>query len=179
MNFDLSYTIALLARTPAALNALLRDLPAAWTESCEGEKTMTPREVVAHLIDADLTNWLARAHVILEFGASQPIPAFDRYAKIRASAATPLASLLDEFALTRAAKLDELRALHLTSADLEKRGHHPALGSITLANLLAAWTAHDLTHLHQISRILAHQYREAVGPFNRFLGVLQCEGHSG
>ncbi len=179
MNFDLANAIALLARTPAVLNALLRDLPAAWTECCEGEKTMTPREVVAHLIDADLTNWLTRARVILEFGESQPIPAFDRYAKIRESRETSLAALLDEFAATRADKLDELSALHLTPASLAIRGHHPALGPITLAELLAAWTVHDLTHLHQISRILAHQYREAVGPFNRFLGVLKCEGHSG
>ncbi|HVZ82636.1 MAG TPA: DinB family protein [Terracidiphilus sp.] len=179
MNFDLDSASALLARTPAALDSLLRGLPACWTEANEGEKTMTPREVVAHLIDADQTNWLTRIRAILEHGALQPIPGFDRYAKIRASAKTPIADLLDEFTAVRAAKLDELRALHLMPDDLKKHGQHPALGAVTVSELVATWTAHDLTHLHQVSRILAHQYADAVGPFERFLGVLKCEGHGG
>jgi hypothetical protein len=175
---DFELTVALLSRAPATLNALLRDLPNAWTLSNEGEGTMTPREVVAHLIDADLTNWIPRAQVILQHGESHPLPSFDRFAKIRASRDRSLAQLLDEFAQVRSQKLDELRAFNLRPEDLTKSGRHPALGVITLSELLAAWTAHDLTHLHQISRILAHQYRQAVGPFHRFLGVLQCAGHS-
>ena len=84
----------------------------------------------------------------------------------------------DEFARARARGLDELRGLKLTEQDLARRGRHPALGTVTLSELLATWGAHDLTHLHQISRIMAHQVREAVGPWVRFMGVMQCAGHS-
>lgn len=177
MDFKLADATALLARTPAALDALLRPLPAAWTEAREGAGTMSPREIVAHLVDADETNWMPRVGTILRAGTDEPLPAFDRYAKIRASAETPLAVLLDEFAATRARRLAELEALALTPERLALCGAHPALGTVTVAEVLAAWTAHDLTHLHQLSRLLAGQYREAVGPFARFLGVLRCEAH--
>jgi len=52
------------------------------------------------------------------------------------------------------------------------------LGSVTLSELLATWPVHDMTHVHQIARILAHQYRSSVGPWQQYLGVLQCTGHS-
>jgi hypothetical protein len=178
MEFDLENALALLARTPASLNALLRDLPIAWTDRAEGESTMTPREVVAHLIDAERHNWLPRIHVILQHGETQPLPAFNRFDLIRESKGIPLAELIDLFDAERAQRLHELRALALTPADLARRGNHPALGSLTLAQLIAAWTVHDLTHLHQITRTLAHQYCDQVGPFQKFLGVLHCTGHS-
>ena len=68
--------------------------------------------------------------------------------------------------------------MNLAHSDLRLRGRHPALGVVTLSELLATWAAHDMTHLHQISRVIAHQYRESVGPFGAYLGVLQCAGHS-
>jgi hypothetical protein len=77
----------------------------------------------------------------------------------------------------RAENLDELRALKLRPEDLALRGLHPGLGAVTLSELLATWAAHDLNHLHQISRAMAHQYRQAVGPWSKFLGVLHCDGH--
>jgi hypothetical protein len=73
--------------------------------------------------------------------------------------------------------MEELRAVGPGAADLERHGRHPVLGAVTLGQLLATWAAHDLTHLHQIARVMAHQYREAVGPWSKFLGVLQCNGH--
>ena len=38
--------------------------------------------------------------------------------------------------------------------------------------------AHDLTYVHQISRVMAHQYRQAVGLFCVYLGVPHGSGHS-
>ncbi|MFY9854272.1 MAG: DinB family protein, partial [Terracidiphilus sp.] len=101
-----------------------------------------------------------------------------REAHVRYGKGKTLTQLLDEFAKARAKSLDELRGLKLAPKDLERRGRHPALGSVSLSELLATWAAHDLTHLHQISRIMAHQVREVVGPWVRFLGVMQCAGHS-
>ncbi len=175
---NLQQTISLLTRTPAALDALLRDLPETWTLRNEGENTWSAFDVVGHLIHGERTDWMVRTKVILEFGENQPFERFDRWAQLRGSQGKSLGQLLDEFASLRSENLDELRALNLRPEDLERRGRHPVLGVVTLSQLLATWAAHDLTHLHQISRIMAHQYREAVGPWTQFLGVMQCAGHS-
>jgi hypothetical protein len=175
---NLQDTISLLTRTPAALDALLRGLPEVWTLRNEGENTWSAYDVVGHLIHGEQTDWMVRAKVILQFGDAQPFERFDRWAQMRERQSKSLGRLLDEFARLRSENLDELRALNLQPADLERRGHHPVLGVVTLSQLLATWAAHDLTHLHQISRTMAHQYREAVGPWTQFLGVMQCAGHS-
>jgi hypothetical protein len=175
---NLSDSIALLSLTPPTLNTLLRDLPDAWTSANEGENTWTPVDVVAHLLYTDRSNWKPRAQTILQFGETKPFDPFRRFGHIDEREGKTLPQLLDEFAQVRSAILNEIRAWNLGPADLEKRGRHPALGAATLSQLFAAWTVHDLTHVHQITRILAHQYREAVGPWAKFLGVLQCSGHS-
>ena len=175
---NLEYTIALLERTPAMLDALLRDLHELWTTSNEGEGTWSAFDVVGHLIHGEKTDWLPRARMILEFGDTRAFEPFDRLAQARDSAGKSLGELLDELARLRAENLAQLRALNLQPSDLDRRGRHPALGEVTLSQLLATWAAHDLTHLHQLSRVMAHQYRDAVGPWSLYLGVLQCEGHS-
>jgi len=175
---NLEHTISLLTRTPAALNALLRDLPEAWTFRNEGEKTWSPFDIVGHLIHGERTDWVPRAKIILQFGETRTFQPFDRWAQERESLGKSLGKLLDEFARLRSENLGELRALNLQKDDLVLRGRHPALGLVTLSELLATWAAHDLTHLHQISRVMAHQYQEAVGPWSAYLGVLRCAGHS-
>jgi hypothetical protein len=178
MQHNLQHTISLLARTPATLDALLRELPQEWTMRNEGGNTFHAFDVLGHLIHGERTDWMPRAKRILEFGESRAFDRFDRRAQERDSQSKSLPELLDEFARLRAANLAELRALKLTDQDLNRRGLHPELGTVTLSQLLATWAAHDLTHLHQLSRIMAHQYRDAVGPWTAYLGVMQCAGHS-
>jgi len=178
MEFNLESSIALLTRTPAALDALLRGLPEEWTSANEGADTMSAVDVVGHLIHAERTNWMPRTKMILQFGESKTFEPFDRWGQARASQGKSLAELSDEFSRVRAENLAELRALNLRKQDLDRRGKHPALGAVALSQLLATWTVHDLTHLHQIARVMAHQYRQAVGPQIAYLGVLKCEGHS-
>jgi hypothetical protein len=178
MEHDLQLTIALLTRTPAALAALLRDLPEAWTLRNEGGHTWSAFDVVGHLIHAERTDWMPRVRMVLQCGATQPFQSFDRGGHLRESPGKSLGELLNEFGRVRSDNLGELQGLNLRREELELRGRHPALGVVTLSQLLATWAAHDLTHLHQISRIMAHQYREAVGPWSAYLGVLQCAGHS-
>jgi DinB superfamily len=178
MSQNLEHTISLLARTPAVLDALLRDLPDAWTLRNEGDATWSAFDVVGHLIHGERTDWMPRARRLLEFGETRAFEPFDRWGQARESQGKSLGQLLDEFARLRSDNLRELRALNLKAEDLDKRGRHPALGVVTLSELLATWAAHDLTHLHQLSRIMAHQYRDAVGPWSVYLGVLQCAGHS-
>jgi len=178
MEQNLEHTISLLTRTPAALNSLLRDLPEAWTMRNEDGNSWTAFDVVGHLIHGERTDWMPRTKMILEFGEGRAFEPFDRRAQERESQGRSLGELLDQFARVRSKNLAELQALKLRPEDLARRGRHPALGVVTLSELLATWAAHDLSHLHQISRIMAHQYREAVGPWSKFLGVMHCAGHS-
>ncbi len=181
--FDLPQTIAILARTPAALDSMLRGLPDIWVRgneglSKDGKDSWSPFDIVGHLIVGEQTDWMPRVHVILEHGQARPFDPFDRFAQERESQGKSLEQLLDEFARLRKENLSALRALNLQTRDLSRRGTHPALGVVTLGQLLATWGGHDLTHLHQVTRVMAHQYREAVGPWRDYLGVLHCKGHS-
>jgi uncharacterized damage-inducible protein DinB len=172
MPFALDESLALLARTPAVLDAWLRGLPDAWTTAAEGPGTWSAFDVVGHLIHGEKTDWMARAGIILAHGAARPFDPFDRFAQERESRGKTLDDLLDEFAAARAASLDALRERHLTDADLARRGTHPALGTVTLGELLATWAVHDLGHLAQIARVMAKRYGAAVGPWAAYLPVL-------
>lgn len=163
---------AILERTPAALDALLRGLPDGWIAAHEGGETWSPFDVVGHLVHGERTDWMARARMILEQGEARAFDPFDRFAQFRDSAGKTLADLLDEFAALRRANLQALAALRLSEADLDRRGRHPEFGSVTLRQLLATWVAHDLDHLFQISRVLARQYADEVGPWRAYLRVV-------
>jgi len=179
MEHSLEETMALLARTPRALNALLRDLPEAWTLRNEGDGTWSVFDVIGHLIDGERVNWMLRAKWILQFGESPAFEPFDREGHKREGAGKSLGELLDEFARVRVGNIEELSRCDLSPERLSARGKHPAFGVVTLSQLLATWATHDLTHLHQISRVMAYQNRDAVGPWKQYLGVLRCTGHSG
>jgi len=178
MEPSLEQSISLLARTPAVFDALLRDLPAPLADATEGEGTWTIPVILSHLIHGEQTDWIPRAQIILDRGEAKTFEPFDMHAHIEHARGKSIPQLLDEFALTRTQSLDQLRTMNLSVTDLELRGRHPAFGTVTLSQLLATWAAHDLTHLHQLSRVLAQPYREAVGPWNQYLGVLHCSGHS-
>ncbi len=178
IEFNVAGAMELLSRTPAVLNALLRSLPSTWVRNNEGDGTWSAFDIVGHLIVGERTDWMPRLRMILEQGDSRPFDRFDRQAQFEESEGKSLEQLLDEFARLREKNLADLRALNLQKQDLERRGRHPALGPVTLSQLLATWAAHDLTHLHQLSRVMANQYRDAVGPWSAYLGVMQCNGHS-
>ena len=167
MNLD--DTIALLRRTPAILDAWLRDAPDSLLTRNEGGKTFSAFDVVGHLIHGERTDWIPRARIILDFGESRPFDKFDRFAQFELSRGKSIGELLDEFARLRTATIHELHSMSLDAARLSLRGTHPSLGTVTLAQLLATWAAHDLTHLHQISRVMAHQYRDDVGPWSAYM----------
>jgi hypothetical protein len=176
--FNLAEAIALLTRTPAALDALLRGLPGIWVRRNEGNDTWSAFDIVGHLIYAERADWMPRARILLESGEARPFDPFDRFAQLKVPQDRSLEQLLKEFARLRSESLSALEALNLRGEDLKRRGKHPTLGVVTLSELLATWAAHDLNHLHQLARVMAHQYRDAVGPWNAFLGVMHCDGHS-
>ncbi len=176
--FSLAEAIAVLTRTPATFNALLRGLPGIWVRCNEGKNTWSAFDIVGHLIFGERTDWLPRVRIILENGEARPFDPFDRFAQLNESQGKSMDQLLDDFSRLRKENLAALQACNLKQEDFARRGRHPALGVVTLSELLAAWVVHDLTHVHQLSRMMAHQYRDAVGPWSVYLGVLQCTGHS-
>jgi hypothetical protein len=176
--FNLVEAVAVLTRTPATLNALLRGLPRIWVRGTEGIDTWSAFDIMGHLVYAERSDWMPRVRIVLEKGEARLFDPFDRFAQLKESQDKSLEQLLDDFAHLRRENLAALHALNLQQEDLARRGKHPALGVVTLSELLATWAVHDLTHLHQLSRVMAHQYRGVVGPWSAYLGVLQCAGHS-
>jgi hypothetical protein len=173
MHVDLERAVEVLSRTPGALRALLEGLPDEWTTGNEGGATWSPFDVLGHLIHGEQTDWIPRAKIILEAGEDRPFPPFDRFAQFQASEGKTLGALLDEFEARRARSLEILAALSLGPGDLERTGTHPELGRVTLGQLLATWVVHDLDHIVQVSRTMAKQYGDEVGPWRAYLSVLR------
>ncbi len=172
MEFDLRGGIAVLARTPATLRAMLDGLPEEWTTATEGPDTWSPYVVVGHLIHGERTDWIARARIILEQGTNRRFEPYDRFAQFRESKGKDLAELLGEFDKLRAENLATLEGWRLTPEQLALEGEHPAFGAVTLRQLLAAWVVHDLGHIVQVARVMAKQYRDTVGPWREYLKVV-------
>jgi hypothetical protein len=172
MEFELSAGMAVLARTPATLRAMLDGLPAEWTTATEGPETWSPFDVVGHLIHGERTDWIPRARIILGQGANRRFEPYDRFAQFRESKGKELAELLDELERLRADNLATLAGWRLTDEELALEGEHPAFGPVTLRQLLATWVVHDLGHIVQISRVMAKQYRDAIGPWREYLKVV-------
>jgi len=173
MDFDLSFGVSMLERTPTTLRTLLSGLPDEWTQGSEGPGTWTVREILAHLIHGEHADWIPRVRHVLEHGAAQAFPPFDRTFGFAERRELPVDVLLDEFARARRNSLETLDALRLTTTDLVREGRHPEFGIVTLSQHLATWVAHDLTHLSQIVRVVASQYRDAVGPWAKYLRVVR------
>ncbi|HEX9952293.1 MAG TPA: DinB family protein [Rubricoccaceae bacterium] len=172
MDFDLPTGIAVLERTPNTVRALLAGLPAAWTDATEGPETWSPFDILGHLVHGERTDWVPRAQLILAQGPQRRFSPYDRFAQFRESQGKSLADLLDEFEHLRAVNLATLAGWRLTETHLALTGEHPAFGPVTLRELLATWVAHDLGHVAQTARVMAKQYREAVGPWRAYLPVM-------
>ncbi len=172
INFKLDEAAKLLSRTPSVIRTMLTSLPERWTSNNYGPKTFSPFDVVGHLIHGDQTDWVVRARQILETQNSEPFQPFDRYAMYETSRGKTIAQLLDEFEQVRGESLKNLTAMNITEAQFELSGKHPAFGNVTLRQLLATWVVHDMNHIHQIAKCMAHQYRDAVGPWKEYLSIL-------
>lgn len=163
---------AILTRTPATLDALLRGLPEVWTTATEGPGTWSPFVVIGHLIHCEQADWMPRLKIILEHGPSRPFDPFDREAQFHDSLGKALPQLLDEFNSLRRTNLETLHAMNLQPAQFELQGTHPAFGLVSVRQLLATWTAHDLAHILQISRVMARRFKQDVGPWAEYLSVM-------
>ena len=172
MEFELDNAKEVLRRTPLTLNALLSELPNDWVLANEGPETFSPYDVIGHLIEGEENDWIPRARIILEHGETRPFEKFDRFAMYEKSKGKSLLGLLARFEQLRGESLRQLDEMNLTPELLQKQGTHPALGVVTLSQLLSAWVVHDLGHIRQIVRTMAKQYSDAVGPWTAYLTIL-------
>lgn len=172
MEYQLDQAKEVLRRTPLTLNALLSDLPDDWVLANEGPETFSPYDVIGHLIEGEENDWIPRARIILEHGETKPFEKFDRFAMYEKSKGKSLLELLARFEQLRGESLRQLDEMNLTPELLQKQGTHPALGVVTLSQLLSAWVVHDLGHIRQIVRTMAKQYSDAVGPWAAYLTIL-------
>jgi hypothetical protein len=175
MEFDLSAAVDVLWRTPMTLRPMLSGLPDAWLRATEGPDTWSAYDILGHLIHGERTDWIPRARIVLDQGAERRFVPFDRTAQFRESAGKSMEELLGEFMMLRAQNLSTVGGWQLTDAQLALTGEHPELGAVTLRQLLSTWVAHDLSHIAQIARVLARQYRDAVGPWRAYLPILDHE----
>lgn len=172
MLYSLKKSYEILERTPAVLKALLTGLSEDWIMNNEGPETFSPYDVAGHLVHGEKTDWVVRIKRILEFGNSRTFDLFDRFAQYKDSEGKTLQQLLDEFEQLRGENIRWLKSLNLSATDLDKTGMHPVLGEVTMRHLLATWVVHDLTHIAQISRVMAKQYKEEMGPWTEFFRIL-------
>lgn len=172
MKFSLERSLEVLGKTPAVLRALLHGLDDEWLMNNEGPETFSPFDVVGHLLHGEKTDWAARTKMILESGTEKSFVPWDRFAMYEESKGKDMAQLLDEFEAARVINLQWLESLNLSEEDLDKKGLHPKLGEVTLRNLLSTWVVHDLTHMAQITRVMAKQYKEEMGPWPEFFRIL-------
>jgi DinB family protein len=164
-------TIGLLERTPRVLHELLGGIPDTWLEGRDTPDGWQPRDVVGHLISAELDDWIPRAERIMEHGADRAFDAFDRFAHVDRDRDIGIHGLLDRFVELRMANLEQLREL-VTEDDLDRVGQHPSLGEVTMRQLLASWAVHDLDHIAQIFAAMSATQDDAVGPWRAYLGIL-------
>lgn len=171
--FDLKKATEILERTPVILEHLLNGLSSQWILTNEGPGTWSPYDILGHLIHGEKTDWIPRMLIILSNDGSKTFTPFDRFAQEKASEGKSINDLLTDFKTLRAANLTTLRKQNISAEDLTKTGRHPDFGEVTLAQLLATWTVHDLNHLSQISRVMASQYSSDVGPWLQYLKILR------
>jgi DinB superfamily len=173
MEFQLDDALDVLARTPAVLAGLLDGIGPGWQAAKEGPETWSPFDVVGHLIHGEETDWVPRARIILERGEERAFDPFDRWAMFARFGDWALPALLDRFAELRRENLETVRGWNLTAEQLDRRGRHPELGTVTLRQLLATWVVHDLDHLAQIARVMAKRYAADVGPWQAYHSILR------
>lgn len=171
MDAFLAESTDLLRRTPELLRGLLTGLPESWTNTPDIEGGWRPRDVVGHLITAELDDWIDRTEHILEHGSSKPLPPFDRFAHVGRDDDQTLDQLVERFVQLRAESLARFAEL-VSDANLGLQGHHPSLGTVTLRELLGTWAVHDLNHVAQIFAGMAGSHDADVGPWKAYLGIL-------
>jgi hypothetical protein len=173
MEFNLNKSIEILSRTPFVLKSLLENLSEDWTKNNEGGDSWSPYVIIGHFIHGEKTDWIARAKIILNDGGNKNFEPYDRFAQFKESKGKSLHELLNEFSTLREENIKTLKSFNIDDEKLGLEGIHPKFGNVTLKQLLSTWVIHDLTHIAQISRVMAKQYKEEMGPWVEYFRLIR------
>lgn len=171
LEFNINRALDVLQQTPETVSSFLKNLSDEWVFSNEGENTWSPYDIIGHLIHGEKTDWIPRLKQIL-FEENKKFESFDRFAQFENSKGKSLSELLNEFKVLREQNLEYLKSLQLSEKELLLTGIHSELGKVTAKELIASWVTHDLGHVAQISRVLAKQYKQEVGPWAAYINIL-------
>ena len=163
---------SVLSRTPSILRALIEGAPAAAIDFHEQAGAWSAKQVLCHVCEGEITDWIPRIEIILAPDGSKAFSPFDREGGFVRYAGWSVSALLDEFERLRKTNLARLAGMKLSATDLERTGEHPDLGVVTLAQLLACWATHDLAHIEQITRGFVRHWGPDVGPWRKYYRLL-------
>jgi DinB superfamily len=128
-------------------------------------------EVLTHLVDVETLSLGLRARRILDEEHPRLVD-YDQGARDRDGHYRSEDGLraLERFRETRNASLAPLESL--VPEDLARRGIHPAVGEVTLRQILSLWAFHDLSHLRQIAELLkARSFWDGIGSLQIYYSV--------
>ncbi len=172
MEFRLEQGLEVLSQTPSVFDALLRGKSDVWLNARKTPESFSSLDVLGHMMHGEFTDWIPRVRMILEHGDTREFEPFDRFGFRELIAGKSVDELLDEFAALRRESLLSLAEFDVREDKLALRGVHSDLGAVTLGNLLATWVVHDLGHISQVVKIMAGEYRDAVGPWRTYTTIL-------
>ena len=172
MKYKLEEALQVLEKTPTVLTALLNGLSDCWIMNNEGPETFSPFDVLGHLIHGEKTDWPGRIAKIIAQEDSKTFVTYERFAMFEESKGKTIQQLLNEFEMLRKKNIAWLLSLNLAESDFDKTGIHPKFGKVTLRQLLATWVIHDLTHISQVTRVMAKQYKEEMGPWVEYFRLM-------
>ena len=171
MKFDRERSVQILSRTPLVLETLLDGLDHQWIYANEGPDTWNAFDIMGHFIEGEKTDWIPRMQIILSNAPDKKFQKFDRFKQFEESKGKNISQLIAEFKKLREENLKILADTTLDEKTLSMTGIHPEFGDVTLRQLLSTWVTHDLAHLLQVSRVMAKQYKEEIGPWTKYFSV--------
>ena len=172
MKYSVDKALEILERTPKILKVCLEHLSDDWIYCNEGSETWSAFDVVGHLIHGEKTDWISRLKTVLSESENKTFKPYDRFAQFEESKGKTMHQLLEEFSVLRDQNLLFFKSLNISENDFNKKAIHPSLGEVNLKNLLSTWVTHDLGHIAQISRVMAKQYKNEVGPWIEYISIL-------
>lgn len=164
-----------LTQTPRIVEGLVAAAPSAALTWREAEGTWNTVEVLSHVADGEITDWMPRIERILS-GGGRFMP-FDREGGFTRYRGWTAEALVGEFGQLRRANLEKLDTLRLSAPHLKLTGEHPEFGTVTMEQLLACWATHDMAHVAQLSRLLTRSFGRHVGPWKKYFSLLNG-GHA-
>ncbi len=172
MKFSFEKTLEILESTPNVISAMLQNLSEDWTNHNEGENTWTAKEVVAHLIVCEETEWLTRTKIILSEAIEKKLTPINMQAHFKIAENNDLSFLLMKFQELRKRNIAEILSFNLQELDFAKTALHLELCKVSLQHIISTWATHDPSHIVQIARVMAKQYKDFVGNFRKYQRVL-------